>query len=167
MVVVELKMGKFKPADKGQMELYLRYLEKYEKKANENLPVGLILCAEKSEEVIELMSLAEYWTRLPSKKLLRDKLHHAVGEAQQEMHQRAGESPKVDCRESFSKLSAIERDISLACKDDWQSCQQIAEKIGCKRDRVGKQIRSMLGKGLLEMRHPQNPRHPRQEYLGK
>lgn len=172
LVVVELKLGKFKASYKGQMELYLRYLEKYEKKANENLPVGLILCAEKSEEVIELMHLAEdrirvaeYWTHLPPKKLLQEKLHNAMGEAQQEIDQRGGEPAEVGDDENVRKLSAIERDILGACKDEWQSSRQIAEKIGYKRDRVSKQIKTLVGKGLLEMRYPKNPRHPRQEYL--
>lgn len=55
MVAVELKLDKFKPADKGQMELYLRWLEKYEQEADEESPIGLILCAGKSEEQIELL----------------------------------------------------------------------------------------------------------------
>ncbi len=88
LVAIELKMGEFQPEHKGQMELYLRYLEKYEMREGENLPVGLILCAEKSREVIELMKLkedrinvAEYWTKLPSRHLLEENLHRAVKEA--------------------------------------------------------------------------------------
>ena len=55
LVAVELKLRKFKPADKGQMELYLRWLEKYEQVLGEETPLGLILCAGKSEEQIELL----------------------------------------------------------------------------------------------------------------
>src|SRR3989338_4592184 len=84
-VAIDLKLGRFKAEYKGQMELYLRYLEKYETKENENPPVGIILCAEKNREQIELLFLpgdrikvAEYLTRLPSKRLFKEKLHKAV-----------------------------------------------------------------------------------------
>jgi predicted nuclease of restriction endonuclease-like (RecB) superfamily len=84
-VVIDLKLGRFKAEYKGQMELYLKYLEKYETKENENPPVGIILCAEKNREQIELLFLpgdrikvAEYLTRLPSKRLFKEKLHKAI-----------------------------------------------------------------------------------------
>ena len=57
LVAVELKLGKFKAAYKGQMELYLRWLKKYEKEVAENAPLGLILCAEGSHEQVELLEL--------------------------------------------------------------------------------------------------------------
>ena len=67
------------------MELYLNWLIKYEKKENENAPIGLILCADKADEHIELLELnkgnirvAQYYTSLPSKKLLQQKLHLAL-----------------------------------------------------------------------------------------
>ncbi len=85
MIAIELKLGKFKAAYKGQMELYLRYLEKYEMQPGENSPLGLILCAEGNKEQIELLQLdksgikvAEYLTELPDKKLLQQKLHKAI-----------------------------------------------------------------------------------------
>lgn len=85
LVAIDLKLGKFQAADKGQMELYLRWLEKYEKQPEEELPIGLILCASKSEEHIELLQLsksgirvAAYMTELPPRNLLRKKLHEAV-----------------------------------------------------------------------------------------
>jgi len=88
LVAIELKLGKFKAEYKGQMELYLRWLEKYEKQADEEVPVGLILCAGKSEEQIELLRLSEggirvasYLTDLPPKKLLEQRLHEAVRRA--------------------------------------------------------------------------------------
>ena len=88
-IVIELKLGKFKAEYKGQMELYLRYLEKYEMLAGENPPIGLILCSEKGKEQIELLFLskdrikvAEYLTKLPSKKLFLEKLHKAIQIAQ-------------------------------------------------------------------------------------
>ena len=92
LVVIELKLGEFQAEYKGQMELYLRYLEKYETREGENLPVGLILCAGKSKEVIELLRLdedrinvAEYWTRLPSRHLLEQHFHRAVNEAKAQL----------------------------------------------------------------------------------
>jgi len=84
-VAMDLKLGRFKAEYKGQMELYLKYLEKYETKENENPPVGIILCAEKNREQIKLLFLpgdrikvAEYLTKLPSKRLFKEKLHKAV-----------------------------------------------------------------------------------------
>jgi hypothetical protein len=88
-VVIDLKLGKFKAEYKGQMELYLRYLEKYELKKGENPPLGLILCADKGQEQIELLFLpkdrikvAQYLNKLPSKELFAEKLHKAVQTAQ-------------------------------------------------------------------------------------
>ncbi len=85
MVAVDLKLTDFKAAYKGQMELYLRWLEKYEMLEGENKPIGLILCTGKNEEHVELMHLhesnirvAEYLTKLPDKKLLERKLQQAV-----------------------------------------------------------------------------------------
>ena len=85
LIVIELKLGKFKAAYKGQMELYLRWLEKYEKEPGEETPLGLILCAGKTSEQIELLQLyksgikvAEYMTELPKRELLEQKLHKAV-----------------------------------------------------------------------------------------
>lgn len=85
MIAIDLKLGKFKAAYKGQMELYLRYLEKYEMQPDEKSPLGLILCAEGNKEQIELLQLnksgikvAQYLTELPDKKLLRQKLHKAI-----------------------------------------------------------------------------------------
>jgi len=82
LVAIELKVGKFKPDYKGQMELYLRWLEKYEKEDSEELPVGLILCAQGNQEQIELLQLdkanikvAEYISKHLPKKLLVEKLH--------------------------------------------------------------------------------------------
>lgn len=89
LVVIDLKIGEFEAAYKGQMELYLRYLEKYEQVEDENTPIGLILCAGKNEEHVELLQLdksnirvADYLTILPPKRLLQEKLHRAVEIAQ-------------------------------------------------------------------------------------
>ncbi len=85
LVAIELKLGKFRAADKGQMELYLRWLEKYERQPREEPPIGLILCADKSDEHVELLQLsksgirvAAYLTELPPRKLLQKKLHEAM-----------------------------------------------------------------------------------------
>jgi predicted nuclease of restriction endonuclease-like (RecB) superfamily len=90
LVAVELKLGKFEAKHKGQMELYLKWLDKYEKKEGELPPVGLILCAESSREQIELLEMhkdgimvAEYWTELPPKKQLEKKIHSLLVEAKE------------------------------------------------------------------------------------
>ncbi|MDR2843854.1 MAG: PDDEXK nuclease domain-containing protein [Candidatus Symbiothrix sp.] len=82
LVAIELKLGKFQAKHKGQMELYLKWLDKYERQEGENAPIGLILCAESSREQIELLEMhkdgimvAEYWTELPPKKELEHKIH--------------------------------------------------------------------------------------------
>lgn len=85
LVAIDLKIGDFKPADKGQMELYLRWLDKYERREGEEHPVGVILCAGKKEETIRLLDMegsgirvASYWTEALPKKELEKKLHEAV-----------------------------------------------------------------------------------------
>jgi predicted nuclease of restriction endonuclease-like (RecB) superfamily len=90
LVAIELKLGKFEAAHKGQMELYLKWLSKYEKQEGENEPIGLILCAESNKEQVELLELhkdgimvAEYWTEMPSKQVLQQKLHQLLIEAKE------------------------------------------------------------------------------------
>ena len=90
LVAVELKLGKFKAAYKGQMELYLGWLDRYEGQPGEEAPLGLILCAEGSTEQIELLGMkndtihvAEYWTELPSREALQNRLHQAVTHARE------------------------------------------------------------------------------------
>lgn len=85
LIAIELKLGKFKASYKGQMELYLRWLEKYEMQSGEARPLGLILCSEGNKEQIELLELdksgirlAEYLTELPEKKILKKKLTEAI-----------------------------------------------------------------------------------------
>ncbi len=86
LIAVDLKLGRFEAAYKGQMELYLRWLERNERRSeHEDAPLGLILCSAKDEEQIELLQLnqgeirvAEYLTALPAKQLLAAKLHDAV-----------------------------------------------------------------------------------------
>jgi len=98
LVAIELKLGDFKPDHKGQMELYLRWLDKHERRASEESPIGLILCAGKKQERIELLELdqsgihvAEYLTILPPKEILREKLLKAIEHARKRMDNGAGD----------------------------------------------------------------------------
>lgn len=93
LVAIELKLGDFKPAYKGQMELYLRWLDKHERQAGEAPPLGIILCAGKRREQIELLELdqagihvAEYLTVLPPQEVLREKLHQALQQSRQRLN---------------------------------------------------------------------------------
>ncbi len=95
LVAIELKLGRFKAAHKGQMELYLKWLDKYEHQPGEEAPIGLILCAESSREQVELLQMhndgitvAEYWTELPPKAKLEQKLHAALLEARERLARR-------------------------------------------------------------------------------
>jgi predicted nuclease of restriction endonuclease-like (RecB) superfamily len=95
LVAIELKLGRFKAAHKGQMELYLKWLDKYEREPGEEAPIGLILCAESSREQVELLQMhkdgitvAEYWTELPPKAELEQHLHQALMEARERLARR-------------------------------------------------------------------------------
>lgn len=88
LVAVELKLESFQPAHKGQMELYLRWLDKHERAEGEESPLGLILCASADKEQVELMALessgirvAEYLARIPDMRVLQAQLHRAVEHA--------------------------------------------------------------------------------------
>ena len=85
LIAIELKLGKFEPEHKGQMEWYLRWLDKNERKEDEERPMGIILCADKDQEDVEYLELDEanihvtkYLTQLPPKKLLEEYLHRAI-----------------------------------------------------------------------------------------
>ena len=95
LVAVELKVGEFKAAYKGQMELYLRWLDKYERESEESSPLGIILCTGKKSEQIELLELdksgihvAEYLTTLPPRAVLIDRLAQATRRARLQIVQR-------------------------------------------------------------------------------
>ncbi len=100
LVLIELKLGEFKAEYKGQVELYLKWLAKYEQQADEQSPIAIILCSGKDTEVVELMDLepdnihiAEYWLKLPPKEVLQAKLHKALLEAKARLEfQREGDS---------------------------------------------------------------------------
>ena len=92
LIAIELKKGKFKASYKGQMELYLRWLDKYERQPGEEAPLGLLLCSEGSEEQIELLQLdkagiqvAQYYTELPPKHLLIEQLQKQLSIAKQRL----------------------------------------------------------------------------------
>ncbi len=95
LVAIELKTGKFKAEHKGQMELYLRWLAKYEQEEGEGSPLGIILCADKKQEQIELLELdksgihvAEYLTVLPPREILAEKLHQSIAQARLRLESR-------------------------------------------------------------------------------
>lgn len=95
LVVIELKLDDFRVEYKGQMELYLRWLDKYERRPGEEAPVGLILCAGTKQERIELLELgqagihvAEYLTALPPREVLRKKFQQAIENARQRLEEK-------------------------------------------------------------------------------
>ena len=96
LIAIDLKLGKFKPEHEGQMLLYLRYLNKNERKEGEESPIGLILCSEGNTEHIEYLMLdegspikvAQYYTKLPDKKLLSAKLQRAIAIAKEQYAER-------------------------------------------------------------------------------
>ena len=90
LIAVELKLESFQPAHVGQMEFYLRWLDKHERAPGEEAPIGLILCAGADAEQVELLELdarsirvAEYLTQLPPLPLLRERLHQAIEHARE------------------------------------------------------------------------------------
>jgi predicted nuclease of restriction endonuclease-like (RecB) superfamily len=92
LVAIDLKLGNFRHEYKSQMELYLRWLAKYDQESDEQSPLGIILCAGKKQEQIELLELdksgihvAEYLTVLPSKELLQAKLQQAIASARRRL----------------------------------------------------------------------------------
>jgi predicted nuclease of restriction endonuclease-like (RecB) superfamily len=98
LVLIELKLGEFEPAHKGQVELYLKWLSKYEKEEWEEEPIALILCSGKDAELVELMELAqdnihvaEYWLQLPPKDVIQAKLRQAIEQAQARIGLSGGE----------------------------------------------------------------------------
>jgi predicted nuclease of restriction endonuclease-like (RecB) superfamily len=98
LIAIELKLESFQPAHIGQMELYLRWLDKHERATGEESPIGLILCAGSDAEQVELLQLdeksirvAEYLTELPPMELLRSRLHLAIELAREQAARRDGD----------------------------------------------------------------------------
>lgn len=92
LIAIDLKLGRFKAQYKGQMELYLRWLEKYEMEPGEESPLGLLLCTEGSDEQIELLQLdksgikvAQYLTELPSREVLKLQIQKSLAAAKQRL----------------------------------------------------------------------------------
>lgn len=105
LVAVELKLENFQAAHKGQMELYLRWLDRHERQSGEEAPIGLILCASINREEIEVLQLdgssirvAEYLTELPEREALRSRLHHAIEVARERAARAALTPPAVDAQ---------------------------------------------------------------------
>ena len=95
LIAVELKLESFQPAHVGQMELYLRWLDKHERAPGEEAPIGLILCAAADAEQVELLQLdaksirvSEYLTALPPLPMLRERLHLAMEHAREQAARR-------------------------------------------------------------------------------
>jgi predicted nuclease of restriction endonuclease-like (RecB) superfamily len=103
LVAIELKLGAFKAEYKSQMELYLRWLAKYEQEPEEQPPIGIILCAGKKQEQIELLELgksgihvAEYLTVLPPREMLKAKLHQSIAAARSRLRDDQDRSESTD-----------------------------------------------------------------------
>jgi predicted nuclease of restriction endonuclease-like (RecB) superfamily len=95
LVAVELKLGKFHAEYNGQMKLYLKWLNRYERQPWEDEPIGIILCAEGNREQIELLELdkdgimvAEYWTTLPPKAEFEQRIHAILAETRERVSRR-------------------------------------------------------------------------------
>ncbi|MEI6567688.1 MAG: PDDEXK nuclease domain-containing protein [Verrucomicrobiota bacterium] len=102
LIAIDLKLGDFKAEFKGQMELYLRWLAKNEQQPGEKPPLGIILCAGKKQEQIELLEVgksgihvAEYLTALPPRNLLQEKLHAAIEISRERLKTKEVEEPAV------------------------------------------------------------------------
>ena len=88
LIAIDLKLGHFRAQYKGQMELYLRWLEANEMETGEETPLGLLLCTEGGEEQIELLQLdksgikvAQYMTELPPRELLQNQIKKSLAAA--------------------------------------------------------------------------------------
>ena len=95
LVIIELKLDKFKPEYKGQVELYLKWLNRYEKAEGEETPIAIILCASKSNMMAELLELdnsgihvAQYLTKYVPKDILQQKFIDSIEKAKKQLEQR-------------------------------------------------------------------------------
>jgi len=95
LVAVELKLGSFKAEHFGQMALYLKWLDRYERQEGEKAPIGIILCATANREKVELLEMdragiavAEYWTHLPPKVDFERKIREILSQAQERLSRR-------------------------------------------------------------------------------
>jgi hypothetical protein len=95
LIAVELKIGEFQAAYKAQMELYLKWLDRYERHPGEEQPIGIILCASASREIVEMLEMdkagiavGEYWTHLPPKADFERKIREILAEAKERLERR-------------------------------------------------------------------------------
>jgi predicted nuclease of restriction endonuclease-like (RecB) superfamily len=116
LIAVELKLESFQPAHVGQMEFYLRWLDKHERAPGEESPIGLILCASADAEQVELLQLdaksirvSEYLTELPPLKLLQARLHQAIDHAREQSARRRTYLEAQDEVEARQPSEAIAR----------------------------------------------------------
>jgi predicted nuclease of restriction endonuclease-like (RecB) superfamily len=87
-VLIDLKIGEFTHADAGQMTLYLNYYEAEEMMEGENPPIGIILCADKNDALVEYATskmddqlfVSKYLLKLPNKKVLEDFIRKEMNE---------------------------------------------------------------------------------------
>jgi predicted nuclease of restriction endonuclease-like (RecB) superfamily len=110
LVAVELKLESFQPAHVGQMEFYLRWLDKHERAAGEEAPIGLILCASADAEQVELLQLdaksirvSEYLTELPPLQVLQARLHQAIEHAREQTTRLNTPSPVIPAQAGIQK----------------------------------------------------------------
>ena len=103
LLAVDLKLSRFRAADKGQMELHLRWLEKHEPRPGEESPLGLILCACRSDEHVELLQLerssirvSEYSTEVAAPGSLGTKAPWGPSRRLQALQWRPGCQPWID-----------------------------------------------------------------------
>jgi predicted nuclease of restriction endonuclease-like (RecB) superfamily len=99
LVLIELKLGDFRPADAGQVKLYLSWLNRHERHAGEAAPIALILCAGKNRETVEYLDLdrenihvAEYVTQLPPRKVLERRFQAALAAARAQVSVQVAET---------------------------------------------------------------------------
>ena len=110
LVAVELKLERFRAAFKGQMELYLKWLNRYERRPDENEPIGLILCPTANRAQLELLEMdkagivvAEFWTHLPPQDEFTSKINAIMVEAKERLERRKG-LPENSVKGSVKRL---------------------------------------------------------------
>jgi predicted nuclease of restriction endonuclease-like (RecB) superfamily len=123
LIAVELKLESFQPAHIGQMEFYLRWLDKHERAQGEESPIGLILCASADAEQVELLQLdaksiriSEYLTELPPMKLLQSRLHQAIEHAKEQAARRRVNLEDAEKAEGSHSLESTSKKGSTRMK---------------------------------------------------
>lgn len=117
-LVIDLKLDKLTHQDLGQMQMYVNYYDRHVKLPEENPTVGLLLCKEKKDAVVELtlpkdanIHAKEYQLYLPSKELLKAKLlewtreERATSLTEAQRHGGEGASPRRTRRARREEIS--------------------------------------------------------------